>query len=56
MIRVLAIAWMRSVTIDPGYAAVNQNRKAAIGDIDGDGRNDVVIGPAEAYRGGKANG
>jgi hypothetical protein len=39
--------------IDARYAAVNQNTKEAIGDIDRDGRNDVVIGPAEAYRGGK---
>ncbi len=40
-------------SIDAGYAKVNQNTKEAIDDIDGDGRNDVVIGPAEAYRNGK---
>lgn len=39
--------------IDAGYARVNQNTKEAIGDVDGDGHNDVVIGPAEAYRGGR---
>lgn len=57
-------AWLRSpgkpriepyerATIDARYATVNQNTKEAIGDIDRDGRNDVVIGPAEAYRDGK---
>ena len=40
-------------SIDADYAKVNQNTKEAIGDIDGDGLNDVVIGPAEAFRGGK---
>ena len=39
--------------IDPGYHQVNQNTKEAIGDIDGDGRLDVVIAPAEAFRKGK---
>lgn len=39
--------------IDADYAKVNQNTKEAIGDIDGDGRNDLVMGPAEAYRQGK---
>lgn len=40
-------------TIDANYASVNQNTKEAIEDIDGDGRLDLLIGPAEAYRGGK---
>ncbi|MFC1634417.1 FG-GAP repeat domain-containing protein [Planctomycetota bacterium] len=40
--------------IDPNYKNVNQNTKEVIGDIDGDGRLDVVIAPAEAFRkGGK---
>jgi hypothetical protein len=38
--------------IDPDYSKVNQNTKEAIGDIDGDGRLDVVIAPAEAFRKG----
>jgi FG-GAP-like repeat len=38
--------------IDPDYHKVNQNTKEAIGDIDGDGRPDVVIAPAEAFRKG----
>ena len=38
--------------IDPGYSKVNQNTKEALTDIDGDGRTDVVIAPAEAYRNG----
>ncbi len=39
--------------IDAPYARVNQNTKEMIGDIDGDGRHDLVIGPAEAFREGK---
>ena len=38
--------------IDPGYKNVNQNTKEAMGDIDGDGRLDVVLAPAEAFRKG----
>ena len=41
------------VAIDPGYHKINQNTKEAIGDIDGDGWLDVVLSPAEAYRGGR---
>jgi hypothetical protein len=40
-------------TIDAGYADVNQNTKEAIGDLDQDGRPDLLIGPAEAFRDGK---
>ncbi len=39
-------------TIDSQYNTVNQNTKEAVGDIDGDGFNDVIIAPAEAYRKG----
>ncbi|MEQ9442602.1 MAG: VCBS repeat-containing protein [Cyclobacteriaceae bacterium] len=38
--------------IDIGYKEVNQNVKEDIGDINGDGRNDVIISPAEGYRAG----
>lgn len=38
--------------IDAEYESVNANVKEAIGDIDGDGRNDVIISPAEGYRSG----
>jgi hypothetical protein len=31
---------------------VNQNTKEAVGDIDGDGKLDVIIAPAEAFRRG----
>jgi hypothetical protein len=41
------------ISIDPIYHTMNQNTKEAIGDIDGDGLLDIVISPAEAYRGGK---
>lgn len=40
------------LNIDSSYKNVNQNTKEAIGDIDGDGRNDVIISPAEAFRNG----
>lgn len=39
-------------SIDAAYHLVNQNTKEAVGDIDGDGRLDVVIGPAESFRNG----
>jgi len=38
--------------IDSNYKNENQNTKEAIGDIDGDGFNDVIISPAEYFRGG----
>ena len=38
--------------IDTNYKNANANVKEAIGDINGDGRNDVIISPAEGYRGG----
>ena len=38
--------------IDPNYKNINQNTKECIGDIDGDGKLDVVIAPCEAYRNG----
>lgn len=38
--------------IDPRYHEVNQNTKEALGDIDGDGRLDVLLAPAEAFRKG----
>lgn len=38
--------------IDPNYKNINQNTKEAIGDIDGDGLNDVIIAPAERFRNG----
>ncbi len=40
------------LNIDSNFKNKNQNSKEAVGDIDGDGLNDVVIGPAEAFRGG----
>ena len=40
------------LNIDSNYKNVNQNTKESIGDIDGDGLNDIVISPAEAYRSG----
>lgn len=40
------------LNIDSNYKNINQNTKEAIGDIDGDGLQDVIISPAEAFRGG----
>lgn len=40
------------LNIDSNYKNINQNTKEAIGDIDGDGLNDVILAPAEAFRGG----
>jgi len=40
------------LNIDSNYKNVNQNTKEAIGDIDGDGLNDVIISPAEDFRNG----
>ncbi len=40
------------LNIDSDYKNQNQNTKEAIGDIDGDGLNDVIIAPAEEFRGG----
>jgi hypothetical protein len=40
------------LNIDSNYKNINQNTKEAIGDIDGDGKNDVIISPAEAFRNG----
>lgn len=39
-------------TVDAEYGVVNANVKQAIGDIDGDGRMDILISPAEGGRGG----
>ena len=41
-----------SHSVDVAYSTVNSNTKQAIGDINGDGRNDIVISPAEGYRQG----
>jgi len=40
------------LNIDSNYKNINQNTKEAIGDVDGDGLNDVIIAPAEAFRNG----
>jgi len=40
------------LNIDSGYKDENQNTKESIGDIDGDGLNDVIIAPAEDFRNG----
>lgn len=42
-----------SYSIDAGYSNVNANVKEAVGDINGDGRVDVILSPAEGYRGGR---
>lgn len=42
----------RRIELDGQYHTVNQNSKDDIGDIDGDGDADVLLAPAEAYRGG----
>ncbi len=36
--------------IDTNYKIINQNTKEDIGDINGDGYNDVIISPAEGFR------
>lgn len=41
------------IAVDGEYAIVNQNTKESIGDIDGDGRPDLLLAPAEKYRGGQ---
>jgi hypothetical protein len=40
------------LNIDSNYKDENQNTKEAIGDIDGDGLNDVILAPAESFRNG----
>lgn len=39
--------------IDTTYTKINPNTKEDIGDINGDGFNDIIISPAEAYGNGK---
>ena len=54
-LRCTIYGWMRPTTelnIDSNYKNINQNTKEAIGDIDGDGLNDVIIAPAETFRNG----
>ena len=41
------------LNIDSNYKNNNQNTKEAVGDIDGDGLNDVIIAPAEDFRNGE---
>jgi len=41
------------IAVDAGYAGINQNTKETLGDIDGDGRLDLLLAPAEKYRQGK---
>ncbi len=40
-------------SIDTAYTKINPNTKEDIGDINGDGFNDIIISPAEAYGNGK---
>jgi len=40
------------LNVDSNYKNENQNTKEAIGDIDGDGLNDIIISPAETFRNG----
>jgi hypothetical protein len=40
-------------SIDTLFTQINPNTKEDIGDINGDGRNDVIISPAEGYYEGK---
>lgn len=42
----------RRHAIDPDYSTINGNCKQQLGDIDGDGRADLVLSPAEGYREG----
>ncbi|MEM9073921.1 MAG: VCBS repeat-containing protein, partial [Myxococcota bacterium] len=42
----------RAHDVDADFKDTNANVKEAVGDINGDGRNDVVLSPAEGFRGG----
>ena len=43
------------IAVDAQYALINQNTKESIGDIDADGWPDLLLAPAEAFRGGKSH-